>query len=167
MKQNLLSIIFGLIIVTATAQQSCKCCSDDHRAFDFWEGTWTVTNPDGAIAGYSTITKIQNNCIIDENWKSASPGYTGTSHNFYNSKLDRWEQLWIDNQGGFLKLYGNRKGNQMILRSDASQNKNGNNFYQQISWTDNDDGTVRQLWEIITENEETKILFDGLYKKNN
>jgi len=55
----------------------------------------------------------------------------------------------------------------MILRSETTQNQNGNNSYQQITWTDNDDGTVRQLWEVITENEETKILFDGLYKKNN
>jgi len=35
-----------------------------------------------------------------------------------------------------------------------------------ITWTPNDDGSVRQLWEVlnVTENKWT-IAFDGLYKK--
>ena len=30
---------------------------------------------------------------------------------------------------------------------------------------DNDDGTVRQLWETITEDDKITIAFDGLYRK--
>ena len=53
----------------------------------------------------------------------------------------------------------------MILRTDDEKNSENKIFYHQITWTANDDGTVRQLWETITENAQTIIAFDGLYKK--
>jgi len=40
-----------------------------------------------------------------------------------------------------------------------------NHFYNRISWTLNKDGSVRQLWETITDNKDITIVFDGLYKK--
>ena len=145
--------------------KNCNCCTDNHKAFDFWIGSWTVTNPDGTAAGKNIIKKIQNNCILQENWTSASPGYTGTSNNFYNAKAKQWEQIWIDNQGGSLHLKGNRKGNQMILQTDEETNKDGLIFYHRFTWTNNEDGTVRQYWETITEGKDIAVAFDGLYKK--
>lgn len=164
MRHTILALLVGLTITFSAAQQACNCCTENHEAFDFWIGSWTVTNPDGSLAGFSSITKIENNCIIDEHWKSASPGYTGTSHNFYNSKLKRWEQLWLDNQGGYLKLYGNRTENQMILTSDIENTQKGS-VYHRITWTANEDGTVSQLWETITNETEISVAFNGLYTK--
>lgn len=144
---------------------NCKCCTETHSEFDFWIGTWTVTNPDGSLAGKNTINKIQDNCILQENWTSANPGYTGTSNNFYNSKTKQWEQIWIDNQGGSLHLKGNKVGNQMILQTGEEQNKDGQPFYHRITWTYNDDGSVRQYWETITNGKDVTVAFDGLYEK--
>ena len=112
------------------------------------------------------IDKVQDNCILRENWTSATQGYTGTSSNFYNSNTDQWEQIWLDNQGGSLHLKGNRKGNQMILQSDEFKNDKGEPFFHRITWTLNDDGSVRQYWETITNNKEIVVAFDGLYKKS-
>ena len=149
------------------AQTNCNCCTETHSQFDFWIGEWTVTNPDGSAAGKNSIDKIQDQCILRENWTSARGGYTGTSYNFYNAQKKQWEQIWVDNQGGNLHLKGHRKGNQMILRTDDAKNNDGKTYYHKVTWTKNEDGSVRQLWETYTEGADVTVAFDGLYKKVN
>ncbi|TGV03045.1 hypothetical protein [Flavivirga rizhaonensis] len=144
---------------------TCKCCDEKHDEFNFWLGTWTVTNTDGEVVGKNVIDKIQDNCILRENWTSAQGTFTGTSNNFYNNVTKQWEQIWIDNQGGSLHLKGHRVANQMILKTDIANNKEGKPFYHRITWTLNDDGSVRQYWETITNDKDISVVFDGLYRK--
>ncbi|MDX1315011.1 MAG: hypothetical protein R3356_05865, partial [Eudoraea sp.] len=148
-------------------KKPCACCTEEHKAFDFWEGDWEVYLPDGSVAGHNTITKIQDKCALEENWTSAKGGFTGTSFNFYNQTSGKWEQLWIDNAGTQLKLYGNRKGNQMVLASEPFKGQDGDMYVNRITWTANDDGTVRQHWEILKGDTVVQVAFDGLYKKRN
>ena len=148
-------------------EQPCPCCTEEHSAFDFWIGDWEVMLPDGNVAGYNSISKIQGKCALEEKWTSAKGGFTGTSFNFYNKTSGQWEQLWIDNGGNQLKLYGNRKGNQMILASEPFKDKDGNMLVNRITWTANEDGTVRQHWEIMKGDNVVQVAFDGLYKKKN
>ena len=136
-----------------------------HAEFDFWLGNWTVTNPNGTLAGTNKIVKIQDNCILQENWISAKGNYTGTSNNFFNIQTKQWEQIWIDNQGANLHLKGNRKGNQMILETDKAMNKDQKPFIHRMTWTLNNDGSVHQYWETITSGNKITVAFDGLYKK--
>lgn len=164
MKYVLIVILFSTLNINAQ-NSNCKCCTETHAEFDFWIGSWTVTNPNGTIAGTNVIDKIQDNCILRENWTSATPGITGTSNNFYNAAKKQWEQIWVDNQGGNLHLKGNRIGNQMVLKTDLAKNKNGEPFYHRVTWTKNDDGSVRQYWETITNDKDITVAFDGLYKK--
>lgn len=166
--KRIVIILFCLMVsISLNAQTNdCKCCTAKHSEFDFWIGTWNVTNPDGTAAGKNLIEKIQDQCLLRENWKSAKGSFTGTSNNFYNFKTDQWEQIWLDNQGGSLHLKGNKVGNQMILQTDEEKNKDGTPFYHRITWTHNADGSVRQYWETITNGTEVKVAFDGLYKKN-
>lgn len=161
-------LIFVLLCCSngnAQNNDNCNCCTEKHAEFDFWIGSWEVTNPKGDIAGTNIIDKIQGNCILRENWTSARGNFTGTSNNFYNSKTKQWEQIWIDNQGGSLHLKGNRSGDQMILKTDEALNKDGKLFYHRVTWTLNADGSVRQYWETITNNKDITVAFDGLYKK--
>lgn len=163
MKRILVSL---LLIWSATAQaqnSTCACCNENSRAFDFWLGEWEVT-ANGKSAGHNSIDKLQGECVLRENWTSASPGYTGTSYNFYNTTKKQWQQLWLDNQGGSLELAGQRVGQQMILSSDKLKNDKGQDVQHKITWTYNDDGTVRQLWETTTEGD-VQVVFDGLYVK--
>ncbi|MBW8243363.1 hypothetical protein K1F50_11170 [Muricauda oceani] len=156
---------FLQLTLFAQDAQNCNCCSEDHRAFDFWIGEWEVVNSqDGSPAGSSSIAKEEDGCVIRENWTSANAGYTGTSLNFFNAQTNQWEQLWVDNAGAVLKLKGNRKGDQMILASGAFE-KDGKTYTNRITWTKNDDGTVRQLWEVLENNGTATIAFDGLYRK--
>lgn len=162
-------LIILLITISITsfsfAQDTCNCCTEKHAEFDFWIGTWNVTNTDGTVAGRNVIDKIQDRCILRENWTSTKGNYTGTSSNFYNLKSKKWEQIWIDNQGQSLHLKGNRIGNQMILSSGELTNQKGEKYFNRITWTLNTDGTVRQLWDIVQGDKVTSVAFDGLYNK--
>lgn len=162
-----ITLLLALVILNSTliAQNStCKCCTKKHSEFDFWVGTWEVTNPNGTKAGENTIEKIQDGCVLQENWTSAMAGFTGTSNNFYNYKTKQWEQIWIDNQGQTLHLKGNKVANQMILQTEEAINSEGKTVYHRITWTDNEDGTVRQLWETIIDGKNVTVTLDGLYK---
>ena len=64
-----------------------------------------------------------------------------------------------------MHLKGNRKDNQMILKTDEQKNADGQPFYHRVTWTLNEDGTVRQYWETITNGDQITVAFDGLYKK--
>jgi hypothetical protein len=158
-----LAILWSINIYAQTTP--CNCCTETHTEFDFWIGEWTVTNPDGSAAGDNIIVKIQDDCILQENWTSAKGNFTGTSNNFYNYKTKQWEQIWIDNQGQSLHLKGNKTGNQMILQTEEEKNKDGQSFYHRVTWTQNEDGSVRQYWETITNGKDITVAFDGLYKK--
>ncbi|WP_310377602.1 hypothetical protein [Flavobacterium sp.] len=75
-----------------------------YAEFDFWVGEWEVYDLKGKIAGHSTITKILDNCVILEEWTSASVQqgltYSGKSYNSYNAATQQWQQNWVDNTGG-------------------------------------------------------------------
>lgn len=167
MKTLVLFIGMLLTVNGVLAQaEDCACCTDDHKAFDFWIGTWEVTGANGALAGANTIVKEQNGCLLRENWIGATGQFTGTSLNYYNTATSQWEQLWIDNTGNPLKLKGNRIANQMILSSDPSEQADGNEYRNRITWTLNEDKTVRQLWEVLDmDGVVVTILFDGLYAR--
>lgn len=143
----------------------CPCCTEDHKAFDFWEGDWVVFDTAGTQVGENLIVKLQNNCILQENWKGGS-GLTGSSYNYFNRTDSTWNQVWIDANGGNLVLKGKSELNKMTLRSELLKGQRVPLYRNQVTWTKNEDGSVLQLWLILDENE--KVLqeaFRGIYRK--
>jgi hypothetical protein len=51
----------------------------------------------------------------------------------------------------------------MILSGTLAAADGSGKVQHRISWTPNDDGSVRQHWESSTDGEEWTTLFDGLY----
>lgn len=163
-----LPLLLGLMFTAflSTAQEAnCACCTDDHKAFDFWLGTWEVTLPNGNKAGENLIEKIQGGCVLRENWTGANGNFTGTSYNFYNPGTGLWEQLWLDVAGTILKLKGQRNGDQMIMESEEAVNEDKSVSIQRITWTLQEDGKVRQVWEVLKDGVSAQVLFDGLYSR--
>ena len=159
------SCFFVLVSFTGYGQADCACCTPVHHQFDFWLGSWLVKNTQGQEVGKNTISKIEDNCILVEKWIGAK-GTTGTSHNYYDANDGSWNQLWIDNKGNILKLKGGLEGSSMVLKSEMIKGKNGKLYYNQISWTPNEDQTVSQLWEIYDENKALiNTAFLGIYHK--
>lgn len=145
------------------AQQACN--SPQHSEFDFWLGNWEVHLQDGTLAGHNSITKEAGDCVLRESWESARGNFTGSSLNFYNSQTGSWEQLWVDSSGTVLRLQGVMKEGSMILQSTPAKNAAGETVVNRITWTPLEDGRVRQLWEVLENDQVKQIAFDGYYRR--
>lgn len=165
---SLVGLIIPLIcgIAKGQAPVPCACCHEKARQFHFWVGDWETFDQKGKLVGTNRIVLMEGNCVMQENWVANGGGYTGTSYNFYNTTTGKWQQLWIDSQGGNLQLEGELVGGNMVLKSKETKIRSGQLQTDRITWTPNGDGTVRQLWEVSTDQEKTwMIAFDGLYKR--
>jgi hypothetical protein len=136
--------------------------SEVHQ-FDFWLGEWSVTEG-GKPAGSSRIQSIAGEHALLENWEGVE-GSSGKSLNIYNATRHQWQQFWVDNSGGILELAGGIMGRSMVL-ANATTTRDGKAIRNRITWTPNDDGSVRQLWETSRDDGKTwQTSFDGLYRR--
>ncbi|MBI1733170.1 MAG: hypothetical protein HYR49_10465 [Gammaproteobacteria bacterium] len=139
------------------------CDTPAHREFDFWVGDWEVHHADGKPAGSSRIETILAGCFVFENWQSASSQYAGKSFNTFDTFTGNWSQVWVDTGGNTIHFSGRRKGNLMDMtgRQTTAQ---GTVFFR-MTYTLNDDGTVRQLWQQSKDQKVWEVIFDGLYRR--
>ena len=151
-------------VFSQTNAENCACCSENYNSFDFWLGEWQVFDKNEKLVGTNSITKQYDNCVIQEKWISQGKN-RGTSYNFFDKTDKTWNQVWIDNSGFVLRLKGNYTNGSMVLKSKLVQGQNGK-YYNQISWTLNNDGSVTQLWELFNEkHQKISVAFKGIYKK--
>jgi hypothetical protein len=159
-----LTLLLLLLAVPAAAQNrppAFGCPAAVYRQFDFWVGDWEVT-VSGNAAGRNTITLEEQGCLIHEHW-TGSKGGTGQSFNFYDQVTQRWNQVWVDNQGSSLRLSGTFADGKMQL-TGVAPGPNGATLQQRLTFFRNPDGTVRQLWETSEDGASWKTAFDGLYR---
>lgn len=164
MKKIVWGILFALQYEISSGQQT-TCDHPKFHEFDFWIGDWTVYKQGtDSIVGYNSITRVAGQCALQENWLSVDRSSVGTSLNKFAWILDRWQQFWVDNSGLTLFLEGEFKNNSMILQNERTQQ--GVTTKNKITWFNNSDGTVRQLWESSQDGgKQWSVVFDGLYKK--
>lgn len=135
-----------------------KCTSPEHRQFDFWIGTWRVSDK-GMPAGENRIEAIDGGCALLESWQGVG-GLTGHSLNLFDAARGVWHQTWVDSGGSLLVLEGSFKKGAMVLQGDHS----GTTLRERITWTVLPGGDVRQHWETSSDSGATwATAFDGLY----
>jgi hypothetical protein len=157
---GLLILVFGSSL---PAQDGPSVTPEESRQFDFWIGEWEVT-AGGKAAGTNHIVPILGGRALRETWRGAG-GYNGTSTNIYDATTKSWKQFWVDNSGLVLLLEGGVVDGKMVLEGGRIGG-DGRPVVDRITWTPNEDGTVRQLWETSQDEGETwEVGFDGLYKK--
>ncbi len=140
------------------------CTAPEHRQFDFWLGAWDVKNPAGKQVGTNEITSELGGCVVQEHWKGMG-GSVGMSFNIYDASDQKWHQTWVDNSGTRLELAGAFSGGKMIL-SGTTRGAGGAVTQERITWTPQDGGRVRQLWEQSKDGGATwTVAFDGIYQK--
>lgn len=110
----------------APAAKPFDCTAPDFRQFDFWIGEWdVVTNPatrpanapppqPGRKPATNIIHKAHNGCVIVENWNDGQGG-TGQSFNIYDRVSRRWNQTWVDSNGGRHEYWGELKDGNMVF----------------------------------------------------
>lgn len=119
----------------------------------------------GTRIGENVIKKDYDNCLLQEKWSSRGIN-RGTSLNYFDPKDSTWNQLWVDNQGGILKLKGNLVEHKMVLRSALITGDKVDFYYNQISWIPKPDGSVHQVWEVYDdEHHLLQTAFHGVYTR--
>ncbi|MEO0882118.1 MAG: hypothetical protein AAFY34_05250 [Pseudomonadota bacterium] len=140
------------------------CAQPIYREFDFWVGTWDVTNRDGVLQGRNIITREEQGCLVLERWTSATGG-TGQSYNSVDPVSGLWRQVWvsaaanIDYSGGRTAAGGIRLEGEITYR-------NGTKFPFRGEWIPEADGTVLQTFQQF--NPETRNWdqwFTGIYTR--
>ena len=167
-----LSVLWLVVASTAAGAQSAgatrppSCTASEHRQFDFWIGEWDVTTPGGQVAGKNRITRVLNGCVLLEEWTGAGGG-AGKSFNLYDARHDRWQQTWVDGNGGILELHGGMTSDgAMVLTGDQPAPNGTGTVRNRITWTPRSATEVRQLWETSTNAGATwTTVFDGTYRK--
>ncbi|MEM7100420.1 MAG: hypothetical protein AAF541_19285 [Pseudomonadota bacterium] len=163
LSQFVVLMVATFLITPAYADSPCD--SDKFLQWDFWLGEWSVASLAGAPQGTNKITKVENGCLILEQWTSVQGG-TGQSYNYYNPATDRWQQLWvspgaiIDYQGGLTEAGA------MSLEGKITYHSNGQVARFRGTWTPQSDGTVLQeLDQHNAESGEWDVWFQGVYTR--
>lgn len=144
------------------------CSAPEHRQFDFWIGTWTVTGADGEVAGENTIGAILDGCALLEQWRGEAGGgqVTGTSYNAYDARRKRWHQTWVDRNGLLLLLDGGLDGEGRMVLSGELPGREGGTALHRITWTPVGPDEVRQKWEASRDGGASwETVFDGTYRR--
>ncbi len=121
------------------------CTDAPYRAWDFWIGEWTITNPGGASGGSSTITAEPGGCAIYEDYVNPVASLTpGRSISFFDPVTDKWYQTYIDNGGNEARLTSTSYSPSEIATVGPLL---APGVYRRVTWTLNGNGTVRQFGE--------------------
>jgi hypothetical protein len=140
------------------------CTSADHRAFDFWVGTWDVFNPGGTLVAENIITLEMNDCVVHESYTNTQ-GYHGESFNVFDRSRGVWHQTWVDQNGALLQLEGGIVDGSMVLEG-TTVGPGGTEVLNRVAWTPNADGSVRQHWQSTRDGGATwSTAFDGTYRR--
>ena len=151
------------LFVMAQAAPPPACQATEFSQFDFWIGEWEVLGPKGNRAGTNSISRTHGGCVVLEQWTNAAGG-TGSSFNIYTPATRRWHQIWVDSGGSLLQLEGEFRDGSMRMQGMGLTAKGA--MLNRITWTPHANGTVRQLWEISTDEGKTwQTSFDGSYRK--
>jgi len=161
-----LALVGVLAAAPAAAQDAppapCQADQAPYTDFDFWLGAWDVFVPNGDLAGTNRVEKIERGCLLLENW-TGSAGGTGKSINFFDPARARWRQVWVSADGVVIEIEGGLRGASMVLDGTLT-NAEGETRPFKGTWTPNEDGSVRQHFEISEDRGGTwATWFDGRY----
>ncbi len=165
-----LSIAAVLLLSTAAHAQTAPAgCSDSagFSDFDFWLGEWDVYSNDEQkqYAGHNRISKHYGDCLVLEEWTSASGG-GGMSMNFYNSVTDEWRQVWVASGYSIDYTGGLDDDGAMVLEGHLYSYAQNSQAPFRGRWTPQDDGSVIQHFDIYdADNDRWVVWFEGRYEQ--
>ena len=146
--------------LAARLSQPCKFRAE-HKQFDFWVGDWDVRTPQGQLAGTNAIQRLEDGCLILENW-TGSQGGTGKSMNFYNAATGKWRQTWVSSTGGVTEYEGSYKDGAM--RYEGETTRAGTKLMLRLTFFDLGPDRVRQLAEQSADGGKTwTVTYDFTY----
>lgn len=147
----------------ALVEQKALVCMNmpEYRQFDFWVGDWDVFDPAGRQVGTNKVVLLQDGCIVEENWTSASGG-TGQSFNFYNPITKMWHQSYMDSAASNWMMDGEYKDG--ALRYEGAIYAPNSKVLVKMTFTNLGPDKVRQTAETSSDQGKTWApVWDGMY----
>lgn len=137
------------------------CTAAAHRQFDFWVGSWNMTN--GAqSAGENFITSEPGGCAVFENYVTATNLSPGRSVSFYNPHTNRWYQTYIDAGGNMVLLGSTQVSDGSLVMDSPAQGQ----AWTRTSWTREAGGNVRQVISSTTNGGTSfNVVYDLVYRR--
>ena len=160
-----LAAAFAVLSIDSHAQapRPAPCSAPEAHQFDFWIGDWDVFEA-GKLSGTNRIERLYG-CALHESWKS--PELQGQSMNVFDAKRGVWHQTWIDSTSGLLVLEGAMKGPSLTMSDAMLPGRKDPARMNEITWTPNADGSVRQHWRTTKDGGKTwETAFDGKYVRS-
>ena len=107
--------------------------------------------------GTNKIQKILGDCAIEENF-DGNPGINlkGASFSAYNTKLNKWQQTWVDNNGSYMDFIGEFKDSKMSLAREVT--RNGKKIIQRMTFHKIKTQELDWDWEISNDGGESWVL---------
>ncbi len=154
------------VCVAAQETQPKKACTEpEYSQFDFWLGSWRVTDSEGNFQGSNRIEKILGGCVLQESWSGS--GTQGHSYNAYSKKRGLWHQTWVDNTGSLLLLDGELVDGRMVLTGQTPAPDGHGTADHEIAWEALPDGRVLQVWRVSTDGGGSwEEVFRGIYTRD-
>ncbi len=144
MTKLLLILLLPFLLMAQNPQQK-PCSAPEAKQFDFWIGEWEATWADTAM-GSNNVSRILGGCVIYEQFDgNPTMNFIGKSHSVYNVRTGKWQQTWVDNQGGYLDFIGGWEGDKMIL--SRSFELQGKKIHQRMVWYNITEDEFDWNWE--------------------
>ncbi len=152
-------------ILKKAEENAYPCLTNENaRHFDFWIGEWDVYAR-GTKAGVNIISRATGGCAIHESYTTQG-SYAGQSINFYSPVDQKWHQHWVGSAGDVFNYIETKRESGLLQFESEYLSSQGKVALSRLTFTLNEDGTVRQLFENSNDEGVTWTpAFDGLYKK--
>lgn len=154
--------------VTALINRLAKPCDAlaEYKQFDFWVGSWNVEDTQGHPVGTNTIQRLEDGCIIMENWTGLPSGSgTGKSINFYDGLTHKWRQTWVSSTGNVGEFQGEFKDGAMRFEGKPS-GRGGGPAMSRLTFFILGPDRVRQFSEASSDGGKTwTVNYDFIYKR--
>ncbi len=159
----ILNVWFSFSLVAQNDNQPTKpCMHPEAKQFDFWLGEWDLTwqgpqagIPEGQEGKAVNIIKSElGGCVIAENFSFADSSFVGRSWSVYNPGKKRWQQTWVDNNGGYLLFTGEYRDGKMILQTQP-YDRNGKTFVSRMVFKNIKNKSFDWDWQRSNDNGKT------------
>ena len=100
------------------ASQPVTTDTAPENQLDFWVGSWEVkdTTPAGKTqTGSNKIERMYDGKVIHESFKMGA--FEGQSWSVYSPQQKRWNQTWVDNNGGYIAMASEMADGDLAIRT--------------------------------------------------
>jgi len=155
-----ITILFLFTITSSAFGQSFSLSDlDSANYFDFWEGKWHASWPEGDSLGQGVneLTWVMDGKVLQENFqilKGQAKGFKGGSLSVFQPKTNIWRQAWADSQGGYYDFIGAFEGGKRIFKTHPKE-VNGKVIVQRMVFYDIQKDSFQWDWESSIDGGET------------